>query len=62
VQRRVLRDIAEAAVGWGARVVGLVDSGLPGTKGNREFVLHLADAEEPKLPAELERWIADATG
>jgi hypothetical protein len=43
-------------------VVGLVDSGLPGPKGNHEFVVHLVHAEKPELPAELDRWIADATG
>ena len=61
VQRRVLLEIVHAALGWGAQALGLVDSGLPGTKGNREFVLHLADAVEPKLPADLDRWIVDAT-
>jgi 23S rRNA (cytidine1920-2'-O)/16S rRNA (cytidine1409-2'-O)-methyltransferase len=62
VRARVVREIAEAALGWGARPVGLVDSGLPGPKGNHEFVLHLVQADRPELPAELERWIADATG
>ncbi|WP_368737084.1 SAM-dependent methyltransferase, partial [Klebsiella pneumoniae] len=41
VQRRVVREVAEAALGWGAEPCGVVDSGLPGPKGNREFVLHL---------------------
>src|SRR5262249_23494585 len=59
VRRRVLRELAAASVAWGARVAGLVDSGLPGPKGNREFVFHLADADRPELPAELEGWIAD---
>jgi 23S rRNA (cytidine1920-2'-O)/16S rRNA (cytidine1409-2'-O)-methyltransferase len=62
VQRRVLRTVAEASLAWEARVAGIVDSGLPGAKGNREFVLHLVHAEQPRLPDELERWIADATG
>jgi 23S rRNA (cytidine1920-2'-O)/16S rRNA (cytidine1409-2'-O)-methyltransferase len=62
VHRRVVREVAEAALGWGARVVGVVDSGLPGPKGNHEFVLHLVQSELPELPSELERWIADATG
>jgi 23S rRNA (cytidine1920-2'-O)/16S rRNA (cytidine1409-2'-O)-methyltransferase len=44
VHERVVREIGEAAEGWGARVAGVVDSGLPGPKGNREFVLHLLDA------------------
>jgi 23S rRNA (cytidine1920-2'-O)/16S rRNA (cytidine1409-2'-O)-methyltransferase len=62
VHRRVVREVAEAALGWQARPAGLVDSGLPGPKGNREFVLHLVHAEHPELPAELDDWIADATG
>jgi 23S rRNA (cytidine1920-2'-O)/16S rRNA (cytidine1409-2'-O)-methyltransferase len=46
VHERVVREIGEAAEGWGARVAGVVDSGLPGPKGNREFVLHLLDASD----------------
>jgi 23S rRNA (cytidine1920-2'-O)/16S rRNA (cytidine1409-2'-O)-methyltransferase len=61
VRRRVLREVAEAALGWEARVAGVVDSGLPGPKGNHEFVLHLVHAERPLLPPELEGWIDDAT-
>jgi 23S rRNA (cytidine1920-2'-O)/16S rRNA (cytidine1409-2'-O)-methyltransferase len=44
VHERVVQEISEAAPGWGACVMGVVDSGLPGPKGNREFVLHLVDA------------------
>jgi 23S rRNA (cytidine1920-2'-O)/16S rRNA (cytidine1409-2'-O)-methyltransferase len=62
VRRRVLREVAEASLGWQARPAGLVDSGLPGPKGNREFVLHLVHTERPELPGELDDWIADATG
>jgi 23S rRNA (cytidine1920-2'-O)/16S rRNA (cytidine1409-2'-O)-methyltransferase len=62
VRRRVLHRVAEAALGWGAGVAGVVDSGLPGPKGNREFVLHLIDADRPQLPAGLDRWIDDAVG
>ena len=57
VRRRVLREAAEAALGWKAQVAGVVDSGLPGPKGNREFFLHLVHRERPELPDELERWI-----
>jgi 23S rRNA (cytidine1920-2'-O)/16S rRNA (cytidine1409-2'-O)-methyltransferase len=60
VWRRVLRETAAAALGWQAQVVGVVDSGLPGPKGNREFFLHLVHRERPELPDELERWIDDA--
>jgi predicted rRNA methylase YqxC with S4 and FtsJ domains len=60
VHRRVLREIAEAALGWRAQVAGVVDSGLPGPKGNREFFLHLVESERPVLPDELDGWIDDA--
>jgi 23S rRNA (cytidine1920-2'-O)/16S rRNA (cytidine1409-2'-O)-methyltransferase len=62
IRRRVLREVAEASLGWGAMVSGVVDSGLPGPKGNHEFVVHLVQSEQPGLPPELEGWIADATG
>jgi 23S rRNA (cytidine1920-2'-O)/16S rRNA (cytidine1409-2'-O)-methyltransferase len=62
VQRRVVHEIAEAAGEWGGRVAGVVDSGLPGPKGNREFVLQLVHTDRPEPPAELDRWIADAVG
>jgi 23S rRNA (cytidine1920-2'-O)/16S rRNA (cytidine1409-2'-O)-methyltransferase len=62
VRRRVAREVAEAALAWRARVAGAVDSGLPGPKGNRELFLHLVHDPEPELPAELDRWIADAAG
>ena len=60
VHRRVLAEVARAAVEWEAEPVGVVDSGLPGPKGNREFFLHLVARERPRLPAELEAWIDDA--
>jgi 23S rRNA (cytidine1920-2'-O)/16S rRNA (cytidine1409-2'-O)-methyltransferase len=62
VHRRVLREVAVAAGDWGGAVLAVVDSGLPGPKGNREFFLHLAQCPSPKLPAELDDWIADAVG
>jgi 23S rRNA (cytidine1920-2'-O)/16S rRNA (cytidine1409-2'-O)-methyltransferase len=60
VHRRVLHDVAEAALAWPSEVVGVVDSGLPGPKGNREFFLHLVHREQPSLPDELDDWIHDA--
>ena len=60
--RRVLRDVCGAAAGWGARVAGVVDSGHPGPKGNREFVVHLIASERPSDPDELERRIDAAVG
>jgi 23S rRNA (cytidine1920-2'-O)/16S rRNA (cytidine1409-2'-O)-methyltransferase len=62
VHRRVLREVVEAACGWDAQAAGVVDSGLPGPKGNHEFVLYLIHSEHAELPPELDRWIADATG
>jgi len=61
IRRRVVREIAQASLDWHARVAGVVDSGLPGPKGNREIFIQLVNDAEPKLPAELEEWIADAT-
>jgi 23S rRNA (cytidine1920-2'-O)/16S rRNA (cytidine1409-2'-O)-methyltransferase len=49
VHRRVLRRVVDAALGWGATTVGVVDSGLPGPKGNREFFVHLIDSDDPVL-------------
>jgi 23S rRNA (cytidine1920-2'-O)/16S rRNA (cytidine1409-2'-O)-methyltransferase len=60
VHRRVLREVAEAALEWGAEPAGVVDSGLPGPKGNREFFLHLVHRDRPQLPDELDTWIDDA--
>jgi 23S rRNA (cytidine1920-2'-O)/16S rRNA (cytidine1409-2'-O)-methyltransferase len=60
VHRRVLHAVAEAAVAWGAETGGVVDSGLPGPKGNREFFLHLVQRASPQLSADLDRWIDDA--
>ncbi len=57
VRARVLREIAAAALGWGASVVGVVDSGLPGPKGNREFFLHLTQADDPTLPDDFDERI-----
>ncbi len=62
VHRRVLREVAEAALAWGGEPAGVVDSGLRGPKGNREFVLHLVHREPPQLPDDLDAWIEDAVG
>lgn len=60
VRRRVVREVCAAAARWGARVAGVVDSGLPGPKGNRETVVHLMQSEEPTAVVDVERWIDDA--
>ena len=57
---RVLHEVAAAALEWGSSVVGVVDSGLPGPKGNREFFLHLVQADAPTLPDDLDERIAAA--
>ena len=63
IHARVVREVAEAALDWQAQTVGVVDSGLPGPKGNREFFLHLVhldQPDEPELPDDLDDWIAAA--
>ena len=60
VHRRVVHEVAEAALAWPAETVGVVDSGLPGPKGNREFFLHLVHREDPSLPDRLDDWIENA--
>jgi 23S rRNA (cytidine1920-2'-O)/16S rRNA (cytidine1409-2'-O)-methyltransferase len=62
VQREVLERVIEASRTWGGVPTGVVDSGLPGPKGNREFFLHLVHREDPTLPDDLDDWIADAVG
>jgi 23S rRNA (cytidine1920-2'-O)/16S rRNA (cytidine1409-2'-O)-methyltransferase len=62
VQRRILSRLAAEAAGWGAAVCGVVDSGLPGPKGNREFFLHLVNRRDETPPDRIERWIDDAVG
>ena len=61
VWRRVLGEVAEEAVAWRAQTLGVVDSGLPGPKGNHEFFLHLVQRERPEISDELEHWIDQAT-
>jgi 23S rRNA (cytidine1920-2'-O)/16S rRNA (cytidine1409-2'-O)-methyltransferase len=58
VRRRVVREIAEAALAWDGATVGVVDSGLPGPKGNREVFLHLLHRERPQLPDDIDQQIA----
>jgi 23S rRNA (cytidine1920-2'-O)/16S rRNA (cytidine1409-2'-O)-methyltransferase len=60
VRRRVVREVAEVAPSWGASVRGVVDSGLPGPKGNRETFLHLVHSEQPTLPDDLDERIEHA--
>ncbi len=62
VRSRVVLEVAEAARAWGGETLAVVDSGLPGPKGNRELFLHLTQREHPERAPDLERWIADAVG
>jgi 23S rRNA (cytidine1920-2'-O)/16S rRNA (cytidine1409-2'-O)-methyltransferase len=62
VRRRVVHEVAEALLASGGEPRGVVDSGLPGPKGNREFVLHLVQRENAQLPADFDRWVDDAVG
>jgi 23S rRNA (cytidine1920-2'-O)/16S rRNA (cytidine1409-2'-O)-methyltransferase len=54
---RVVREVAQAALAWDAEAAGVVDSGLPGTKGNRELFLHFVNRPGARLPGELDDWI-----
>jgi 23S rRNA (cytidine1920-2'-O)/16S rRNA (cytidine1409-2'-O)-methyltransferase len=60
VRLRVVHEVAAAALGWGASVRGVVDSGLPGPKGNRETFLHLVHSDHPTLPDDLDERIERA--
>ncbi len=60
VRRRVVLEVAEAALSWGASTRGVVDSGLPGPKGNRELFLHLVNSEQPTLPDDIDERIEHA--
>jgi 23S rRNA (cytidine1920-2'-O)/16S rRNA (cytidine1409-2'-O)-methyltransferase len=62
VHRRVLHEVAAAALAWRAETVGVVDSGLPGPKGNREFFLHLTQREQARRNPDLDDWIDSAVG
>jgi 23S rRNA (cytidine1920-2'-O)/16S rRNA (cytidine1409-2'-O)-methyltransferase len=61
VHRRVLAAFCARAAGWGAVVGGIVDSGHPGPKGNREFVVHLVASDQPSA-RDPSPWIDAAVG
>ena len=62
VRRRTVREVAEAALGWGGETIGVVDSGLPGPKGNREVFLHVVQRDQPQLPDDIDERIAAEVG
>jgi 23S rRNA (cytidine1920-2'-O)/16S rRNA (cytidine1409-2'-O)-methyltransferase len=57
IHRRVLREVVDAALDWGGTTVGVVDSGLPGPKGNREFFVHLINRPDPVLLDDIDQRI-----
>ena len=62
VQRNAIESVVEAAREWGGETVGVVDSGLPGPKGNREFFVHLVNRETDATDDDIDRWIDEALG
>jgi 23S rRNA (cytidine1920-2'-O)/16S rRNA (cytidine1409-2'-O)-methyltransferase len=60
VRRAAVRGVAEAVKAWGGAVTGVVDSGLPGPKGNRETFLHLVNKPTVRSADDIDRWIDDA--
>jgi 23S rRNA (cytidine1920-2'-O)/16S rRNA (cytidine1409-2'-O)-methyltransferase len=61
-QRRILRSTIEAALAWEAMAIGVVDSGLPGPKGNREFFVHFIHRDEAVLLDDIDDRIDAAVG
>ncbi len=62
IHRRVLRFTIEAALAWDATAIGVVDSGLPGPKGNREFFVHFIHRDEAVLLDDIDDRIDAAVG
>jgi 23S rRNA (cytidine1920-2'-O)/16S rRNA (cytidine1409-2'-O)-methyltransferase len=62
VQRNVLETVIGNARAWGGTTIGVVDSGVPGPKGNREFFVHLVNRQTATGPDDIDRWISDAVG
>ena len=62
VQRKAVETVVEAVRAWDGDPAGVVDSGLPGPKGNREFFVHFVNRAAESNPDDIERWIADAVG
>lgn len=60
VQRQALERVVESARTWGGATIGVVDSGLPGPKGNREFFVHLVNRRSEATRDDIDRWIRDA--
>jgi 23S rRNA (cytidine1920-2'-O)/16S rRNA (cytidine1409-2'-O)-methyltransferase len=54
-RRDALLRVGRAALGLGASVLGYHSSGLPGSKGNRETFIHLAEPGRAGAAADVER-------
>ena len=62
LHRRILRSTIEAALAWDAMAIAVVDSGLPGPKGNREFFVHFINRDEAVLLDDIDDRIDAAIG
>ena len=62
LHRRVLRSTIEAALDWDAMAIAVVDSGLPGPKGNRELFVHFINRDEAVLLDDIDDRIDAAVG
>jgi 23S rRNA (cytidine1920-2'-O)/16S rRNA (cytidine1409-2'-O)-methyltransferase len=62
VHHKVLTQVVESARAWDGVTVGVVDSGLPGPKGNREFFVHLVQRPGEPNPDDIDRLVAEAVG
>ena len=62
VHRRVVREVVEAALGWGAEARGVIDSGLPGRRATGSSSSHLVHDQEPRLAEDIDSRIAAAVG
>jgi 23S rRNA (cytidine1920-2'-O)/16S rRNA (cytidine1409-2'-O)-methyltransferase len=62
VRRRAVSGVVDAARAWGGETAGVVDSGLPGPKGNRELFVHLINRQGAPNPDDIDRFVADAVG
>lgn len=62
VQRKAIESVIEAARGWDGSTIGVVDSGMPGPKGNREFFVQLLNRPDAPSPDDIDRWIDEAVG
>ena len=62
LHRRILRSTIEAALAWDAMAIAVVDSGLPGPKGNREFFVHFINRDDAELLDDIDDRIDAAVG